>query len=62
MLSPSKDAFVALGTKLSMVLEDDEPVVSFMETYPVPATKDSEKYRSNFVEDGELSHAPFAGE
>ena len=54
--------FVAEGTKLSSVEAEDEPVVSVIVTSPSPACRDSEKYKSNFVEDGALSHAPFAGE
>jgi hypothetical protein len=66
MLSASKTAFDPEGTNESKVaaVEQEVPpgLVSRILTSPSPACRDSEKYRSNFVDEGEVSHAPFAGE
>lgn len=62
MLFPSKDTFEEDGTKVSIAVADEVPVVSVTTTDPSPVCKDSEKYKSNFVEDPEGSHAPFKGE
>jgi hypothetical protein len=62
MEPPSKVALAVVGAKESITDAAEDPVVSVMDTSPSPKSRDSEKYKSNFVLAGELSHAPFAGE